>query len=338
MAVLAAQARTEAAEGRAEPIAFAYSAPRACPSSQEILEQVAAYTTRWKLAAEGDDARRFELRIERRASAYVGRLVVHEASGEISRREIDGETCEDTALALSVAVALAIDPNASIGTPLAPPAPIDEPPALELAPPGPPVVLPSTTRSDRPVGRATEPSRSRSPFVVAVGARGEANTAVSDTLGVVDAYAEVEWSQASAHLSWLRPALRIGVRHAFSRRLVVGLTRAEVDWNAGYLELCPARFALAKPLTVEGCLGSNVGVLSAEARDIPGSTPTRRAWLDYGALGGLRWQIHRQLFLEGVVAVWAPVTRDRLRVEPDGVVTEAPHAGISAGFGAGWRF
>lgn len=338
VAILAAPTHAEAGEQGTEPIVFAYAAPRTCPSSEQVLEQVAAFTTKWKLAARGTDARRFELRIERHGSAYDGRLVVHEANGDLSRREMDGETCEDTALALAVAVALAIDPSASIGAPPTPPAPVTESPEPTPEPePAPPSSSPREP-TDRPAGRPSPPPRSSSPFLVALGARGEANAAVSGTLAVVDAYLEAEWNRASERLPWLRPALRLGVRHALSRRLVVGLTRAEVDWNAGYLELCPARFALGRPLTIEGCVGSNVGVLSAEARGIPGSTPTRRAWFDYGALVGARWQFHRQLFLEGVVAMWAPVTRDRLRVEPDGVVTEAPRAGISAGFGVGWRF
>ena len=154
----------------------------------------------------------------------------------------------------------------------------------------------------------------------------------------VDVFVELEWIGALAGVPSLRPAIRGGWRNALTRTQQVGKTRAEIGWAAGYLEACPARFALTRQLALEGCAGAHLGALSAAAPGLLGGGIRRRTWLDYGGLVGARWQPHPHLFIEAVAAVWAPITRDRLRVEPDGLVTRAPPAGISAGMGGGWRF
>ena len=321
-----------------EAIHFEYVAPAGCPDMDGFLGRISTYTTRWTLAAPGAEARGFVVRITQREGAHVGRLDVRAATGETAGRDIEGESCEDTALGLAVAVALAIDPHASLL-----PVPATSAPPTELgttadtAPsPSPPV------RSDDAAdARAAPAARSPSPPslpAVLVGARAEANGAVSGVLAVTDVFVELEWAGALARVPSLRPALRGGWRNALTRSTQVGQTRAEVDWTAGYLEACPARFAAARELTVEACLGAHLGVLSARAPELRTAGVTRRTWLDYGGLLGARWQPHPHLFVEAVAGVWAPITRDRLRIEPDGLVTRAPSAGISAGIGGGWRF
>ena len=335
MLLLVLPSRAYAAEEGREAIHFEYAAAPNCPPADRFLGQISAYTTRWALARPGDDARRFVVRIDERDGAYVGRFDVRQASGETAGRDIRGERCEDAALGLAVAVALAIDPQASlvaVPSPVSEPAPNAEPPA--------PVTLPAPTDARESTADApTEHERASPPSAaVSVGGRGELNGAVSGTLPVVDVFVELEWNGALARLPSLRPAIRGGFRSAFTRTHQVGQTRAQIDWSAGYVEACPARFAVTRHVAIEGCAGANLGVLSAQAPDIRGAGITRRTWLDYGGLFGVRWHPHPHLFVEAVLAVWAPITRDRLRIEPDGVVTRAPAAGISAGIGGGWRF
>jgi len=334
LALVGLDARAEPAHERDEPIHFDYAAAPECPPADQVLRQLAAYTTHWTLARPDEHARRFVLRIVRRDAAYVGHFDIRDAAGETAGRDIEGESCEDAALGLAVAVALALDPHGSLVPATPEPSPIVEPP------PSLPVPVkdgPATSRTGV-VGRAARTTSSRPRGAVSVGARAEANGAVSGVLGVVDVFVELEWIGALARIPALRPALRAGVRHAFSRSTHVGTTRSAIGWNAGYVELCPARFALGPRVAIEGCLGADLGQLSAEALDIPGAGVTRRPWLDYGGVFGARWQLHPHFFLDGMAAMWAPLTRDRLRVEPDGVVTKAPAAGFSMGLGGGWRF
>ncbi len=323
-----------------EPIHFEYAAAPECPRADQVLRQIAAYTTHWTLAGPDEDARRFVVRIVRRDAVYFGQLDIREAVGATARRDIEGDTCEDTALGLSVAVALAIDPHASL-TAVGPESPSTD----EVPPPPPPPPPPRPPRreeeqSDRDGRAAREAPRTRTPSrpALSLGGRAEANGAVSGVLAVVDIFAELESPSVLTRIPSLRPALRGGVRHAFTRSTYVGRTRAEIGWSAGYLEACPARFALWPRVSIEGCFGANLGQLSAEALDIPGAAISRRRWFDYGVIVGARWQVHPHLFIESVAAMWAPLTRERLRIEPDGVVTEAPASGFSMGLGGGWRF
>lgn len=332
--VALAPAQASASENAKEPIHFEYVAAPACPPADRFLGQISAYTTRWSIAASGEEARRFSVRIGPRNGAFVGHLEVREANGSATRRDIEGANCDDTALGVAVAVALAIDPNAM----LAPPSP---PPTESGGLAGSPAPAPPPKDEEpAPVARVpVEPKPSaRSHVAVSAGGRGEANGAVSGVLAVLDVFLELEWLGASRRVPSLRPAIRGGWRIALDRTTQVGRSRAEIGWSAGYLEVCPARFAVTRRIAVEGCAGANLGVLSAQPPEIRGAGITRLTWFDYGALLGARWHVHRHVFVEAVMAVWAPITRDRLHIEPDGVVTRAPAAGISAGIGGGWRF
>lgn len=325
-----------ATEGERERIVLDYSAVETCPAVDELLRRIGSYTKRWTLAEPGEAARRFVVRIGRREHHFAGRLDLREASGEAATREIAADDCEDVVLGMAIAIAIAVDPRSALG-----PAPPDDetpsdPPA-EAAPQEAPAPL--AERPRRPPKRpARTPPRLPPPLVASIGARGEANSAVSGLLAVVDLYVEAEWAAPAARLPWLRPVLRAGMRKSFTRTSRVGQAEASIDWTAGYIEACPSRFSFAPRLSVEGCLGSNIGVLAAEARDIPAAGTTHRLWFDYGVVAAARWQVHSDLFVETTAAVWLPLTRDRLRVEPDGVVTEAPGVGFSAGIGGGWQF
>ncbi|MBX3225155.1 MAG: hypothetical protein KF795_31850 [Labilithrix sp.] len=326
-----------ALEDDVDRIVFDYSAAAECPSDDELLRQIASYTTKWTLAQPEEAARRFVVRIARRGDRYEGRLDLLGAGGDSARRELKADDCADVVLGLAIAIAIAIDPHAALGreTPAA-----NVPDARTTAdPPEPdvPAPAPPTTPAERPKRPAPKPARV-DRLAPSIGARTEANSAVSGLLAVVNVYVEAEWSAPIARLPSLRPVLRVGFRKSFTRTSRVGETEADIDWSAGQIEACPTRFLVTAHLSMEVCLGSNAGVLSAEARTIPGAGVTQRFWFDYGAVVAARWQIHPNVFVEAVGAGWLPFTRDRLRVEPDGVVTEAPAIGFSGGIGTGWRF
>src|SRR5690348_6607102 len=111
LALVGLDARADPAHERNEPIHFDYAASPECPPADQVLRQVAAYTTHWALARADEEGRRFVLRIVRRGAAYVAHFDVREAAGETAGRDIEGESCEDAALGLAVAVALVIDPH-----------------------------------------------------------------------------------------------------------------------------------------------------------------------------------------------------------------------------------
>ena len=305
-----------------------------------VVDRIKAYTDRWRFAQPDEVARRFEMRILRSGSGYVGQFDVGEG---LTGRIIRSESCDDVALGLAVAVALALDPPA--GTDAAPTPtprdpsehhvePADEEPREAAPPPALDVPSPPAERTAAPRAR----SRSTSSPAISAGARVDANSAISSVVGVVVGFLEAEWQAPSERVPWLRPVGRVGARQSLPRVAQAGASRAELWWTVGFLELCPTRVTVISRVSAELCLGANVGALSAQPRDIPGAAVTRRWWLDYGGALGLRWQPHPHAFAETVAGAWIPVTRDRLRVEPDGIVTQAPRFGVSLGIGAGWRF
>ncbi|AKU94862.1 hypothetical protein AKJ09_01526 [Labilithrix luteola] len=317
-----------------EGVTLAYSAPRTCPSRVELLGRITQYTPHFRLAAEGEDARHFDIRIAREGRAWVGAFDVGEGTGP---RSIRGETCDDVVLGLVVAVATALDPHAGL-----PPETAEKEANVEVREeppsepePAPPVSVPPPRPSERSRPAPAPPPR---PVVFAVGLYGGVNGAVSSTLGVFGAFAEASFEPPFARLSWLRPTIRLGAKQSLPRTASVGDSEASVWWTAGALELCPARVTVVDRLTSELCFGTDVGALSAMPKGGAEGGTTRRLWLDYGAALGFRWQMRAHAFAFADLGAWIPLTRDRLRLEPDGVVTEAPRFGISAEFGGGWRF
>jgi len=327
-----------------EPIGLAYTAHAGCPSEREMLRRIRAYTTRWRYAAPGEDARRFVLRIDRHGKTFAGHLDLLSRStgdGSIIRREIEGDDCNDVATGLAVAVAMAIDPGARATE--EPQPPIDDPATSESATPQGGAVLPDApTRPEMPSPKRPPPTpRPRTdaaePFAVSIGARLELTSAVSGALPLVAGFVEMTWP-APTRLPWLAPTVRVGARQSFARTSTLGSADISILWSAGFVELCPGRMSLGTTVLVNACITANAGVVSAEARGAPGAETAYRAWLDYGATVGVRWRIHAKIFVEIVGGVAVPITRDRFRVEPDGAAVVAPRAGGIGGIGSGWRF
>ena len=141
------------AHAQVEPIRLEYSAAPECPTVSDFARGVFSRTARARLAQEAEaSARTFVVALGKNASGFAGSLVVREADGTTTAREVTGADCATVAEALALATSLAIDPNASLepnpepaGAPSATPEP---PPAAKPPPPAP--------RSRRPRGRRRE--------------------------------------------------------------------------------------------------------------------------------------------------------------------------------------
>jgi hypothetical protein len=333
-----------AAEPGDEPIHVDYAAGPGCPSAEHFLDQLRSFTPRWALAPRDAEARRFVLRITSAGDRYIGSFDLQSAPGSNVRRDVRGETCEDVASGLAVAVALAIDARAS-AVPTPEPGPGAEPPPVESnGPPLPEASPPLTTdnhRTPSPPKRRSphSPAESELRTVVSAGARLDAHGAVSVVLPTMVAFVDVAWRVpvGRAPLFAVRPVVRGGVRQSFTRTASAGESHVDIQWRAGFVEACPTRLALPAHISLEGCFAFNVGQLSAEARNLAEARATR-LWLDSGVVLGARWQAHRHVFVELSAGLWYPIIRDRIRVEPNRIVSEAPPLGPSGGVGAGYLF
>jgi len=327
-----------AAETGDEPIHVDYAAAPGCPSAGHFLDQLRSFTTRWVLAPPDAEARRFVLRITSAGDRYVGSFDLQSAPGSNVRRDVRGETCEDVASGLAVAVALAIDAGASAEPPGPEPHPVESN-RIPLPEPSPP--LTTDDRPPSPPKHPAPPSSEESELrtLASAGARLDANGAVSVVLPTIVAFVDIAWRVPvrRAPLFAVRPVLRGGVRQSFTRTASAGEGGADIQWRTGFVELCPTHLALPARISLEGCLAFNAGQLLAEARGLPEAHATR-LWLDSGVELGARWQVHRHVFVALSAGLWYPIIRDRIRVEPDRIVSEAPPLGPSVGVGAGYLF
>ncbi|MDF2697827.1 MAG: hypothetical protein K0S65_6210 [Labilithrix sp.] len=328
-----AAATLRAAESEKEPIHLDYVAEGRCPERSRILSEVEAHADSWQLAQPGARARRFVLRIEHRNTEYVGRLDIHSPAGQVSTgSEIRGPDCDDVALGLTVAVALALDPRAN-ASPVPPSA--KEPPTPPVAK-GDDVPRPSPLRErERQEAPKPEASTGMSGPLVGLGVRFEGSRGVAGTMGGGALFGELAWTGT---LRWFAPKVRLGARRTLPVGIDVGGGRVDMTLTAAFVELCPVALALGSDVDVGACLQGSVGSLSAAATDIPEARDEARLWLDYGGLGTVRWWLGPHVALEGCFGLSVPITRHRIRVESDAVVTRADAVVLLGSAGAVYRF
>ena len=312
--VLAALAIPRVAHAEEERVHLDYDAPSPCPTADGFVRQVRAYASSWTIAQPDEQRRRFRVRIVHDEEGYGGTFELDAAPP----RAIRGRTCDEVVIGLAVVVGLALDPESAPSAPAAapPPAARRDPPAPPSAPAAPSAYRPSLS-ADAEVGVTTAISSS---LALAVGGLS----------------LEAQWL-AERRFGWA-PALRVGVDAALPRDKTVGETRAEVAWVAARVEGCPAQIVLGERVRVTACLDAHVGGLLADSQNVPGAKGQRRLWLDWGVAIPVRWTPFRRVFLEARAAAMFPVTRDRLHVEPDGLLTVAPIAGATVSLGAGVIF
>src|SRR5262249_48385015 len=141
-----------------------------------------------------------------------GKLTVHARDGSRATREVRTGTCEQSAAALALVVAVAIDPQA-----LLEPAPKNEPP-----PPPPPPMVPVETARPVDVG-ADRPQRATR---VALGVRWDEISGITPLLRpVLRPFIEILGDRSGV----LVPAMRISF--AWTRNAHVGLAAGGADFS-----------------------------------------------------------------------------------------------------------
>jgi hypothetical protein len=106
-------------EGAQEPFRLEYRAGSGCPDEASFLARVQERTERARRAGEGEQARTFRVELGDAPHPSGTATVVDGACTE-GTRSVDAGTCDEVADALSLIVALALDPHAH-----APPGAVD---------------------------------------------------------------------------------------------------------------------------------------------------------------------------------------------------------------------
>lgn len=112
-AALVAEAGASIADDEAEPIQLDYSAPPGCPDRDAFEAHVRALTAKAHFEFARPGVRMFDVRIEAGAPLR-GTMLVYRGDVVEGRRVVQADRCSDVGDALTLMVALAIDPQASL--------------------------------------------------------------------------------------------------------------------------------------------------------------------------------------------------------------------------------
>jgi hypothetical protein len=287
----AAQASDESRSNTpAEPIQVSLEGHAECRDAEFFLQQILARTPRARRASPGETGRAFVVRIVSSAPNSTGTLIIVDAAGLRSSREVTAATCDEVIAALSLVAALTIDPQA-VTTPV----PVPPPPPTETpAPPKPPAApasVPPKPKSKPPAPAAPtlspEPIAPIGPDAIAASrssARLGAHAAAEVMSGVAPEIvllprALIELELELANGSWFAPSVRVSAARGEGSGEVKDVGRAEFVWTGARLELCPLRAGRGVGPYARPCLGADVAAMRASGHDLPERRSRTRPWI-----------------------------------------------------------
>lgn len=296
--------------GAAEPptrIRVDYTAPEGCPDARAFSALVLERSPLIAAARPGELARLFDVRIDRAADGYLGRVTLTDESGARRQREVPGATCGDVASALSLVVALAVDPDLPLGASPASsptPAPLTSAPAQDTSP-GRPHAPDPVTASAAPSGPpAALPARYLTRWGGALGA----------VWGVAP-------GARPAPALWLDTeregglALRLALTGTLSSEITAEAGVARAYWLALRADACPLGMPLGATRWL-ACAYVQAGVLHLARVDA--AEQATRGWVAPGVLLRGVWQL-QGLRLELAGGPGFPLLRQRyLLTSPEG--------------------
>jgi hypothetical protein len=324
-------------EEKAEVVALAYRASEGCPDEATFIAQVRARMARGRIAGAAEASQSFAVALEAGPPAY-GSVTLNDDSGRQRTRRVQADTCADAASALSLVVALAIDPSAK-----SPSAPAPSPPAESATPPIAPPASSSGSWSYPSAPREPqEGAAPPSPLTKRTGARGAffAGVDVSMDSGV----SPRALFGPSPYLGWqaggaraLAPSFRLAFLRAATGPLGAPDGTAAFAWTVGRLDACPVALA-GQALRATACARLEAGSLQVTGGAIADSLTRVRPWFAAGVLARAEWTFLAPLFLDANVGALVRATTDRFFFLPDTTVSRVPSLGASVGAGAGAHF
>ncbi len=268
----------------AEPVQLRYAVDAACPSASAFESLVGARTA----LARFDPAapRTFDVVVERRGDTWAGTLRVATGEARASVRYIEGDSCDETAGALALVAALAIDPNASA----APVVPVSTPPPKATLPglvsSGGSVV--SSGGSLASVELHASPPRRRT-FPLRFGGDAEVSTALAPaplTGGAI--FGEIAAGDAVGS-----PSLRVSLAFASSTPFDGASPSARYTLGVARVAVCPLGFAFRFSLGVHACAALGAGVAHAAGVAISHPSDANVPWVETTVTAALRWESGR---------------------------------------------
>jgi hypothetical protein len=304
--------------GEAVPVRVSYDAPVDCPSAQAFYEAVRARTDHVREAVGEEPRLDVSVRVARNARGFAGDVREVVNGKESATRSMDGATCKEVVEALSLTVALSIDPDAH--------APISPPPIEPLPRPAPsaPVALPPE--------EVAEPASA--PLRLEVGLSTLGTVVETRGLSFGGALFASVFRETSPHTS---SGLQLALLFA-STDFPSSPSDHHTRFGALALDVCPWRYRVGDVELAPCALGS-FGVLELTGREVSGAKTVDRAWWSAGLDAQLSLLLGSGWVLEGALGGTVPLVRRRYFTnDAEHVVAETPAISALARLGIGLRF
>jgi hypothetical protein len=319
--VAAAVLRPALARAEEQPLELEWTAPEGCPTRADVLARVLSLLASKEAKGGRADTRAIVrgvvtrsggetlLRLETRVTRAPQSAGAASSGTLPGTRHLAGATCDEVTAAGTLVIALAIDPDATGGNAAGAPAteatstpessPPEPPPAASAATL--PVAVEPTPSGERGVVPSEEPRGTRA-YAVA-GALLDVGTLPGPALGF----------RAGAGLSLARVRVELGVGYLLPRFAQADDSSggAHVSLFAGHVRGCyglvPGR------ISVEGCLGTEVGALIAGGDGFDRTMTVASPWLAVEASTGIAFAIAEGLSLGASAGALVPFGRSTIR-------------------------
>jgi hypothetical protein len=332
--VVLGELTASAQSAQIEPIRLTYRSYEGCPTEWDFVEGVRARTYRARPAVGDEPARAFAVELRADGSKSRGVLRITGLGGEVTSREVAGDTCEEVVSALTLITALAIDPQASISGSSAAASSKDD--ASSSAP----VAEKATDTAVHPAPESSPPQRSPARGLRWFeGFEGQTLTGILPEWGVGGGLFVEALDQRAGIFA---PSYRASVLITGASATFADGVGAHVLWILARLELCPVRFPLQDDSVALGvCAGLDGGMLRSEGTGLPHPGTEIRPWFAPVSVGRVTWNLPGGLSVEGSGGITVPLERygfDYQRGALSVNVSQAPALGAVATLGAGYRF
>ncbi len=335
--------------GDAVPVAIRvnYDAPNECPNAAAFYDAVSARTDHVRPAVGEEPRLDVTVRVTRDARGFAGEVREVVNGKESAVRSMDGQTCKEVVEALSLTVALSIDPNAHAPAPKPPSTPAPSPvtsrgtssqtqnssekcrePPVENPPEVASEGLTERPSAALPVGGAATPLH----LEIGLGVLGTLVDTAGFSLGG-GLFASVLRESSASTSSSFQVAL------AFAS---TGFPNSPSDHRARFgalsLDACPWRRRFSD-VELAPCALASLGVLEVTGRGVSDAKTVDRAWFSAGLDGQLSWLLGHGWAFEGALGGTVPLVRRRyFTSDAEHVVAQTPVVSPLVRLGLGFRF
>jgi hypothetical protein len=298
-----------------ETVHVDYEAPHGCPDVAQFMNEVHARSPRIRFADDG--TRALSVRLTQTLGRVSGQFTLRDADGTARQRTVTGSQCAEVVSGLALIAAVAIDPNALLGTPN-----VDPSASAMTSDAGPPI----DAAPIAPAPPTPEPDR----WTFSLWADAELVFGASPSVLVAVPIA-LELARATPQL--FAPGIHLRFERTAGGSSTNG-SGADFTFTVGDLDLCPIAWSPWR-FRFQGCARGELGALEAFGTGVLPVRSSVRPFFAVGPVLDVRFTVWSRFFLDLQGALLFAAFRDRYFLEPNTTVFDVPVVGGRIGLGAG---